>query len=353
MKIHELDYDLPEDLIAQEPVEPRDSSRLLVLDRESGCIEHRTFRNIKAYLHAEDCLVANKSRVIPARLFGHKIPTGGQVEILLLRRQEPRRWLGLIGGARTRPGTVIRLDRQGEPSGITAEVIETGDQGERVMTFSEPLDEHLDTLGHTPLPPYIHRPLEDPERYQTVYAKTPGSAAAPTAGLHFTPDLMLELREQGVRFEFVTLHVGLDTFRPIHEEDIEEHDIHREWCRLTLQTAKQVNRTQLGSGRVVAVGTTSVRVLETAARRGLGQSPNGTCPRQAVAPFEGFTDLYITPGFEFRAVDALITNFHLPKSTLIALVMAFAGEENIRRAYAEAISEAYRFYSLGDAMLIL
>ena len=353
MKIQDLDYELPEELIAQEPLEPRDSSRLLVLHRASGRIEHRTFRDITTYLHAEDCLVANKSRVIPARLFGRKVPTGGRVEILLLRQLEPRRWLGLIGGARTRPDTVIRLDQDSEPSEITLRVLETGEQGERLMEFSEPLDEHLDTLGHTPLPPYIHRPLEDPERYQTVYAETPGSAAAPTAGLHFTPDLMLELREQQVSFEFITLHVGLDTFQPIHEEIIEEHDIHREWCRLTPQTAEQINRTKLSDGRVVAVGTTSVRVLETAARRGLGQSPNDTCPWQTVAPFEGFTDLYITPGFEFRAVDALITNFHLPKSTLLALVMAFAGEENIRHAYEAAIAQRYRFYSLGDAMLIL
>jgi S-adenosylmethionine:tRNA ribosyltransferase-isomerase len=353
MKIQELDYELPEELIAQEPVEPRDSSRLLVLHRKSGQIEHRTFRDITTYLDAGDCLVANKSRVIPARLFGRKEPTGGRVEILLLRQLGSRRWLGLIGGARTRPGTTIRLDRDGEPSEITAQVLETGEEGERVMAFSEPLDDHLDALGHTPLPPYIHRPLEDPERYQTVYADTPGSAAAPTAGLHFTPDLMLELRGQNVRFEFVTLHVGLDTFHPIHEEIVEEHNIHREWCRLTRQTAEHVNRTKVSGGRVIAVGTTSVRVLETAARKGLGQSPDGTCPWQAVAPFEGFTDLYITPGFDFRTVDALITNFHLPKSTLLALVMAFAGEANIRRAYEQAITRAYRFYSLGDAMLIL
>jgi len=353
MRIQDLDYELPEELIAQEPVEPRDSSRLLVLHRENGRIEHRTFRDIPMYLRADDCLVANKSRVIPARLFGHKEPTGGRVEILLLRQLGPVRWLGLIGGASTRPGTVIRLDRNGEPSEITAQILETGDEGQRVIEFSDPLDDHLDTLGHTPLPPYIHRPLENPERYQTVYAETPGSAAAPTAGLHFTPELMLELREQNVRFEFVTLHVGLDTFRPIHEEVIEEHDIHREWCRLTRRTAERINRTKLSDGRVVAVGTTSVRVLETAARQGLGQSPEDTCPWQAVAPFEGFTDLYITPGFQFRAVDGLITNFHLPKSTLLALVMAFASEENIRRAYREAIAERYRFYSLGDAMLIL
>jgi S-adenosylmethionine:tRNA ribosyltransferase-isomerase len=353
MKIQELDYELPESLIAQEPVEPRDTSRLLVLHRASGLIEHRTFRDIKMYLHAGDCLVANKSRVIPARLFGRKVPTGGHVEILLLRKLEPRRWLGLIGGARTRPGTVIRLTRDEEPSEITLRVVEAKEQGERVMAFSDPLEGHLDALGQTPLPPYIHRPLKDPERYQTVYAETPGSAAAPTAGLHFTPDLMLELRKQDVRFEFVTLHVGLDTFQPIHEEVVEAHDIHREWCRLTRGTAEHINRTKLGDGRVVAVGTTSVRVLETAAREGLGQSPDSACPWQAVAPFEGFTDLYITPGFEFRAVDALITNFHLPKSTLLALVMAFAGEENIRRAYREAVDEEYRFYSLGDAMLIL
>jgi S-adenosylmethionine:tRNA ribosyltransferase-isomerase len=353
MKIEELDYKLPEELIAQEPAEPRDSSRLLVIHRETGRVEHRIFNQIGAYLGPGDLLIANESRVIPARLFGRKEPTGGRVEILLLRDLGEERWRALVGGARTRLGTRLRLHAGEELTEIEAVVLEVGERGERVLAFSQPLTPHLEELGRMPLPPYIHRPLEDPERYQTVYSKTRGSAAAPTAGLHFTPDLMVELRRQGVRFAFVTLHVGLDTFRPITEEVVEEHEIHTEWATLSPQVAEQINRTKLEGGRVVAVGTTSVRVLETAARRGLGQTPDGTCPWRAVAPFEGFTDLYITPGFDFRVVDALITNFHLPKSSLLALVMAFASQELIRRAYAKAIEARYRFFSFGDATLML
>ena len=353
MKTADLNYELPEELIAQEPIEPRDASRLLVLHRESGKIEHRIFREIGRYLKAGDLLVANESRVIPARLYGRKIPSGGKVEILLLRQLAPQRWLGLVGGARTRRGTELRLYKDDTPSSLTAEVIETGERGERVLSFAEPIDDYLDELGHVPLPPYIHRPLEDPERYQTVYSRTPGSAAAPTAGLHFTPELLLELRKEGVRLDYVTLHVGLDTFRPITESSVEAHEIHREWCRLSPETAEQINRTKVMGNRVVAVGTTSVRVLETAARQGLGQNTEETCPWHPVAPYEGFTDLYITPGSRFHVVDALITNFHLPRSTLLALVMAFAGEDKIRRAYQEAVDRRYRFFSFGDAMLIL
>ncbi|MFP4344811.1 MAG: tRNA preQ1(34) S-adenosylmethionine ribosyltransferase-isomerase QueA [Anaerolineales bacterium] len=353
MKRSELYYELPEALIAQEAVEPRDAARLLVIHRESGLLEHRTFREIGDYLRPGDLLVANESRVIPARLFGRKEPTGGQVEILLLRDLGEQRWRALVGGARTRVGTRVRVYAREEPTGIEAEVEESGERGERTLHFSEPLEPHLDQIGAVPLPPYIHAELRDPERYQTVYSRTPGSAAAPTAGLHFTPDLMLALRERGVRFAFVTLHVGLDTFRPITEERVEEHEIHREWARLSPAVAEQINQTKVMGGRVVAVGTTSVRVLETAARQGLLQSAEGTCPWRTVAPYEGFTDLYITPGFDFRAVDLMITNFHLPESTLLALVMAFAGEDLIRKAYAEAVREAYRFFSLGDATLIL
>ncbi len=363
MKTDVLDYDLPEELIAQKPVEPRDSSRLLVLHRDTGKIEHRIFREIGAYLRPGDLLVANESRVMPARMFGRKEPTGGKVEVLLLRRLSPTRWRGLIGGARTREGTKIRFYHQDDdvPSPLMAEVLAEGERGERELEFSEPVLHHLDALGVTPLPPYIHRELENPERYQTVYSRTLGSAAAPTAGLHFTPELLLSLREQGIATAFVTLHVGLDTFRPIHEESVEQHDIHREWCRLSTEVAAQINRTRVRGGRVIAVGTTSVRVLETAARHGLLQPTGGegadqapeACPWRPIAPFEGFTDLYITPGFEYRIVDAMITNFHLPKSTLMALVMAFAGEENIRRAYQAAIERGYRFYSFGDATLML
>ena len=357
METTDLDYTLPEDLIAQTPVEPRDSSRLLVLHRNDGRLEHRIFRDIGDYLRPGDVLVANESRVIPARLFGHKEPGGGKVEVLLLRKLHDVEWRCLVGGARTHVGTRVRLDQDGTPSTLTAEVIEVGERGERTLRFSEPVEMYFDGLGVMPLPPYIHEPLRDPERYQTVYSHTLGSAAAPTAGLHFTPELLLSLRDRGVGFAFVTLHVGLDTFRPISEDVIEEHRIHTEWGSLSLPVAEQINRAKVMGGRVIAVGTTSVRVLETAARRGLLQTPDdapaGTCPWRPLAPFEGFTDLYITPGYRFRVVDVVITNFHLPKSTLLALVMAFAGEENIRRAYAEAIAQRYRFFSFGDATLIL
>lgn len=373
MKTSELDYDLPEELIAQEPIEPRDRSRLMVLHRDSGQIEHRIFHDIGEYLAPGDLLVLNESRVLPARLHGRKEPTGGQVELLLLRQLDTYQWRCLVGGARTREGSVIRLYEGDDPTDITAKVLDTGERGERTLEFSESLDEtHLKALGQMPLPPYIHRPLEDPERYQTVYARTLGSAAAPTAGLHFTPELLLDLRQQGVRLTMVTLHVGLDTFRPIAESRVEEHAIHTEWAVLDVATAEQINQAKLRGNRVIAVGTTSVRVLETAARRGLFQTPQGSyppgepsrrqsdsqsagdrCPWRSVSPFEGFTDLYITPGFEFQVVDTMITNYHLPKSTLLALVMAFAGKENIRRAYEVAVEERYRFYSLGDAMLIL
>jgi len=353
MKTTDLDYTLPEELIAQTPVEPRDSSRLLVLHRADGHLEHRIFRDIGAYLRPGDLLVANESRVIPARLFGHKEPGGGKIEVLLLHKLQDTQWQCLVGGARTRIGTRLRLDQHGAPSSLTAEVIAAGERGERTLAFSEPVEPYLDTLGVMPLPPYIHEPLRDPERYQTVYAHTLGSAAAPTTGLHFTPELLFALREQGVDLAFVTLHVGLDTFRPINEDNIEAHRIHTEWASLSLPVAEQINRAKVMGGRVIAVGTTSVRVLETAARHGLLQTPDGTCPWRPIAPYAGFTDLYITPGFNFRVVDALITNFHLPKSTLLALVMAFAGIENIRRAYAEAIAQRYRFFSFGDAMLIV
>jgi S-adenosylmethionine:tRNA ribosyltransferase-isomerase len=370
MKTAELDYELPPELIAQEPIEPRDASRLLVLHRKSEQLEHRYFREIGDYLEPGASLIANESRVIPARLYGFKEESGGNVEVLLLQKLDELSWHCLVGGARTRKGTLIRLYRNPDltPSALTAEVTDAADRGERTLRFSEPVETYYDQVGHVPLPPYIQRPLEDPERYQTIYAHTPGSAAAPTAGLHFTPDLLLALREQGVQLGMVTLHVGLDTFRPITEDRIEAHEIHQEWCELDLPTAEQINRTRVMGKPVVAVGTTSVRVLETAARRGLLQTSgveldvDGTteltlqgeqCPWGSVAPFRGFTDLYITPGFRFRAVDALITNFHLPRSSLLALVMAFAGEDNIRHAYAVAIEERYRFFSFGDAMLIL
>ncbi len=353
MRLSELHYDLPPELIAQEGVEPRDSSRLLVVHRQSGKLEHRIFTEIIEYLRPGDLLVANESRVIPARLFGRKIPTGGKVEVLLLRQLDKTRWQSLIGGARTRVGTRICLHKRGEPADIEAEIVARGERGERELRFSVPVEPYLEELGIMPLPPYIHQELDDPERYQTIYSHTPGSAAAPTAGLHFTPEMLLALREKGIALTFVTLHVGLDTFLPITEELVEEHEIHREWMRLRPEVAAQINQTKLAGGRVIAVGTTSVRVLETAARQGLGQVPTGSCPWRAIAPYKGFTELYLIPGSRFRVVDALITNFHLPQSSLLALVMAFAGRELIRHTYAEAIRERYRFYSLGDACLML
>ncbi len=356
MKTEELDYTLPEELIAQTPLEPRDSSRLLVLRRATGALEHRIFRDIGEYLRPGDLLVANESRVMPARLFAHKEWGGGKVEVLLLRQIEGNCWRGLVGGARTRVGTKLRFYKDapnGAPSDLTAEISETGNLGERLLNFSAPVETCFNDLGVMPLPPYIHRQLEDPERYQTVYSHTLGSAAAPTAGLHFTPDLLLQLRERDISMALVTLHVGLDTFRPVTEDTLEAHAIHSEWCRLSPEVAEQINRTKMSGGRVVAVGTTSVRVLETAAHHGLLQTQDESCPWRALSPYEGFTKLYITPGFQFRVVDTLITNFHLPKSTLMALVMAFAGESNIRKAYAEAITQRYRFFSFGDAMVIV
>ncbi|MDF1512473.1 MAG: tRNA preQ1(34) S-adenosylmethionine ribosyltransferase-isomerase QueA [Anaerolineae bacterium] len=361
MDLSELNYNLPEHLIAQSPLEPRDSSRLLVLNRAVHTMNHFIFRDIVDFLRPSDLLIANESRVIPARLYGIKKDSGGKVEILLLHKVGDKRWKILTGGARTRIGTIIQLtsletapSRIGDSlSPLLCEIIEHGEKGERVAEFTEPVEKYYHQLGTMPLPPYIHQPLTDQERYQTVYAKTPGSAAAPTAGLHFTPDLMIRLRRMNVELGFVTLHIGLDTFRPITETIVEDHLIHQEWCSLSAQVAEQINRTKLAGGRVIAVGTTSVRVLETAARSGLLQSPDTLCPWRSVAPFEGQTNLYITPGFQFRVVDALITNFHLPHSSLLALVMAFAGKDFIQQAYTEAISVGYRFFSFGDAMLIL
>ena len=361
MRTAEFDYHLPPELIAQEPLEPRDSSRLMVVERASGAIRHLRFHNLPELLNRGDLLVHNQTRVIRARLFAQK-PTGGKVEILLLRQKEEpggpesRTWEALVGGRRVRPGMRLTLldGPDGEPTEAAAEVIERGDRSVRVLTFDRPVLPLAEKIGTTPLPPYIHEELKDAERYQTVYAREPGSAAAPTAGLHFTPALLMDLREHGVRSEYVTLHVGLDTFQPVREERVEEHRMHSEYCLLQPEVAREVNQTKLKGRRVVAVGTTSVRVLETAAQHARGaQMGSDGCPCQIVAPFEGETDLFVYPGYEFRAVDALVTNFHLPRSTLLLLVAAFSGHDLIRRAYAEAIHWGYRFYSFGDAMLIL
>lgn len=347
MKTSDFDYDLPPEYIAQTPVEPRDAARLLVLHRASGRIEHRIFREIGAYLQAGDLLVLNQTRVLPARLFARK-PSGGRVEVLLLRRRDALNWEALVGGKRIRPGTRLQLEsRQGMPTSLQAEVVEALEGAERLIRFSEPIEPHLPELGHVPLPPYIHAPLADPERYQTVYAREAGSAAAPTAGLHFTPHLLEELQAQGVAIAYVTLHVGLDTFAPVTVENPTRHKIHTEWCDLPETTALAINRTRAAGRRVIAVGTTSVRTLESAARH--SQVTDRTSP---ILPYRGNTNLYILPGYRFQVVDAMITNFHLPRSTLLMLVSAFAGRETILHAYQVAIREGYRFYSFGDAMFI-
>jgi S-adenosylmethionine:tRNA ribosyltransferase-isomerase len=347
MKTGDFDYHLPESSIAQTPIEPRDASRLLVLHRSTGEIEHKIFRDIKSYLNAGDLLVLNQTRVIPARIFAKK-ETGGKVELLLLRRRDELTWEALVGGKGLRVGKQVFIEVNGDASNVTAEILEILDGSERLVKFSEPIEPYFPKVGHVPLPPYIHEALNDPERYQTVFAKETGSAAAPTAGLHFTPELLDELQKMGVRIAYVTLHVGLDTFAPVTEDDPEEHKIHSEWCHLTQETADAINETKRNGGRVIAVGTTSVRTLESAASQTTVHRPPSM-----VAQFTGPTSLYILPGYQFKIVDAIITNFHLPKSTLIMLVSAFAGRERILSAYETAIQEGYRFYSFGDAMLIL
>lgn len=341
MKTSDFNYTLPNELIAQSPIEPRDSSRLMVLHRGRGTIEHRTFSDITEYLESGDVLVLNDSRVIPARINGRKRGSGGRVEMLLLHRAAPHTWEALVKPAkRVKTGAIIQLGDK-EDASQTAEVLEERDGGIRVIHFQN--EEALTGLGHTPLPPYIHKPLEDPERYQTVYAAAAGSSAAPTAGLHFTPRLIKRIQAKGVKLVFVTLHVGLDTFMPVRSDDPTQHHIHREYGILDSEAAREITRAREEGRRVICVGTTTVRIMETAARE---NSPH-------IDPIKGWIDLFILPGHHFRAVDAMITNFHLPKTTLLMLVSAFAGKEMIAKAYAEAITHKYRFYSFGDAMLIL
>jgi S-adenosylmethionine:tRNA ribosyltransferase-isomerase len=343
MQTSDFDYDLPESFIAQTPVEPRDSSRLLVLNRASGQLEHRIFREIGAYLKPGDLLVLNQTRVIPARLNAWK-PTGGKAEILLLRRESETVWECLVGGKGLGEGKRLKL-----ADGLEAEIISVLEGFRRRVRFPEPVEGHLPKDGQMPLPPYIHAKLTDPERYQTVYSKTPGSAAAPTAGLHFTPRLLDELRVKGVDLAYVTLHVGLDTFAPVTETDPAEHKIHTEWCELTPEVAAKITATKQAGGRVIAVGTTSVRTLESAAQN--SQLLTDHC--SLITAFSGPTSIYILPGYQYQVVDAMITNFHLPKSTLIMLVSAFAGRETILNAYETAKREGYRFFSFGDAMFIM
>lgn len=339
MKTHDFWYDLPEELIAQTPLEKRDTSRLLVLDKETGNTQHKTFFNIIDYLRAGDCLVMNDSRVLPARLLGHR-PTGGAVELLLLRDLGDKKWECLAKPGRKMQIGQIVIFGDGE---LTATVTDICEDGNRVVAFSYDgiFLEVLERLGKMPLPPYIKAELQDQERYQTVYSREVGSAAAPTAGLHFTKELLDAIRQKGVKTAFVTLHVGLGTFRPVKAEDIGQHHMHSELCMLSQETADILNDTRRNGGRIVCVGTTSCRTLESLA------DETGRFTQSSK-----WTEIFIYPGYKFKAMDALITNFHLPESTLVMLVSAFAGRENILNAYNEAVKEKYRFFSFGDAMFI-
>lgn len=339
MKTSDFDYDLPTELIAQTPMEPRDQSRLLVLNRAKSSLEHRRFFEITDYLRAGDVLVFNDSRVIPARLSGRKTGGEAKLEMLLLRRLEPGVWEALVKPVkRVKVGTKIELAGEA-PANIIGEVTGIGEEGIITIRFSD--EASLSKAGTIPLPPYIHLPLQDTERYQTVYSRIPGSAAAPTAGLHFTPELIKKMQSKGAECLFVTLHVGLDTFRPVREEDPLQHVIHREYGIIEPETARRLSQAKAEGRRIIAVGTTSVRLLEAAAQVGSLQS------------FAGWVGLFILPGYQFRMADAMITNFHMPKTTLLMLVTAFAGKELLTHAYQEAIKEQYRFYSFGDAMMIV
>jgi S-adenosylmethionine:tRNA ribosyltransferase-isomerase len=338
----DFDYQLPPEYIAQNPVEPRDNSRLMIIYRDTGKIEHRKFYDLGEYLERGDVLVVNETKVILARLYGRKIPTGGKVELLLLNKISDDTWETLIGGKGSKAGRRFYiLSKSGTKIELEGEVISELNGARRLVRFDGPIEPVLDRVGHVPLPPYIHSSLADPVRYQTVYARHSGSAAAPTAGLHFTPRLIDKLQGQGIQFAKVILHIGLDTFAPVTEDSPLEHKIHSEWCQVTEQAAEMINQARENGGRVVAVGTTSVRTIESAAQSG------------DVRDYKGLTNLFILPGYRFKIVDSMITNFHLPRSTLILLVSAFAGRETILNAYKVAIEEGYRFYSFGDAMLIL
>jgi S-adenosylmethionine:tRNA ribosyltransferase-isomerase len=367
MRTDLFDYNLPPEFIAQQPAEPRDSSRLLVLRRADGAIEHRRFSDIGSFLRPNDLLIANDSRVIPARLHGRKA-TGGHVEIFLLNPLDEAgmRWECMTRGRNVREGLEIGLvDDEGADAGLGATVEAINADGTRQVRFSSPVMPYLEELGEIPLPPYITDFAGDRERYQTIYSRPEGSVAAPTAGLHFTPELLLALRRAGVGFDTVTLHVGLDTFKPVEVEEIRDHVIHSEWAELTRDTARHINDVTLQGGRIVAVGTTATRTLEYAATGAQGIDPydNTACPWQRTAAFAGSVDLYIRPGYRFRAVDVLLTNFHLPRSSLLMLVSAFVGQAHpddldagrriLLDAYEAAKQNAYRFYSFGDAMLIV
>lgn len=340
MKLSDFTYELPQELIAQEPLKERDSSRLLVLNRETGKIKHETFREVPGYLNSGDCLVLNDTRVIPARLLGNREDTGGKIEFVLLKRLDADFWEVILKpGRRAKPGARFVFG----DGMLKAEIIELAVEGNRIVRFEYDgiFEQVLDKVGIVPLPPYITKTLEDSERYQTVYSKYKGSAAAPTAGLHFTERMLGELESKGVRIAYVTLHVGLGTFRPVKVENIESHKMHSEYYTIGDKAASLINDTRENGGKVIAVGTTSCRVLETAADE-QGRMTAG----------EGWTSIFIYPGYRFKAIDALITNFHLPESTLIMLVSAFAGRENVLEAYKQAVERKYRFFSFGDAMMI-
>ncbi|KNZ71070.1 S-adenosylmethionine/tRNA-ribosyltransferase- isomerase [Thermincola ferriacetica] len=341
MKVADFDFELPEELIAQEPVEPRDHSRLLVVNRDNGNIEHKRFYNCIDYIEPGDVLVVNNTRVLPARLFGEKKGSGAKIEFVLLKRIDRDKWEVLVKpGKRVKPGTVIFFGG----GLLEAFVLQTTESGGRLVEFRYEgiFEELLDRFGQMPLPPYIKKQLDDRERYQTVYARASGSAAAPTAGLHFTEELLKKMHEKGVVIAEVMLHVGLGTFRPVKVDNVEDHRMHAEYYEINEETANLINRQRDRGHKIIAVGTTSCRALETAA----DSSGN-------LKPGCGWTDIFIYPGYRFKAVDRLITNFHLPRSTLIMLVSAFAGKDLIMRAYQEAIAEKYRFFSFGDAMMIL
>lgn len=340
MRTKDFYFDLPEELIAQTPIAKRDASRLLVLDKESGTWEHKHFFDLPSYLRAGDCLILNNSRVLPARLLGHRLPSGGACEVLLLIDRGENVWECLV-----RPGKKMRVGAKvsfGEGE-LMGEVMEELPGGNRLLKFSYEgiFLEVLDRLGKMPLPPYIKAELQDRERYQTVYSKVNGSAAAPTAGLHFTPELLTQLKEMGVNIGYVTLHVGLGTFRPVKEDEITDHEMHSEYCVIPQETADLINATKQSGGRVICVGTTSCRTIESWAEA------DGTIRASA-----GWTNIFIYPGYRFKVLDALVTNFHLPESTLIMLVSALAGREETLAAYEEAVKERYRFFSFGDAMFI-
>lgn len=340
MDVKDFYYDLPQELIAQDPLEDRSSSRLLVLNKETGEMEHTNFKHIIDYLNPEDCLVLNNTKVIPARLFGEKEGTQAKIEILLLKRKENDIWETLVKpGKKAKPGTKI-IFGQGL---LVGEVLEVVEDGNRLIQFSYEgiFEEILDRLGQMPLPPYITHQLKDKNRYQTVYAKHDGSAAAPTAGLHFTPELLEQIKAKGIRIAEVTLHVGLGTFRPVKVENVQEHHMHSEFYMVTQEAADIINETKKKGGRVICVGTTSCRTIESAA------AEDGT-----LRECSGWTDIFIYPGYQFKVLDALVTNFHLPESTLVMLVSALAGRENIMNAYETAVKEKYRFFSFGDAMFI-